>query len=421
MHKRMCITVLFFTLLLSSLISGQQSAGLSIEQAVKLAMDNNPELRVLEYEIEALKKVKLQKGLIPNPELEIELEDILGSDEFTGFSNNEITAVVSQDIILAGKLSKEQKITDTDILLARNDYLAKQLEIVTDVKKTFTEALAAQQLINKNKEMLGLSDKLIAGLETRVNAGKISPAEVSRAKIILSSLRLELAGLTTQYEIHKAGLASLLFTPEVDIDSLSGEISLENQLPEFELLLTSLDNNPALARFETEYSRQDAVIMFEEAKRIPDLNISAGVKYLNEAKAHSFIIGASVPLPFFNRNQGNIEEAQIRGIQKKEEYKALRNRLTVKLKILYNNYTNLLNTARKLKNESIPEAEEVFRIINEGNLTGRFAIIDVLDAEKTLFELQNQYLSLVGNLETSRIEIEGLLGIEMNKEFKDEK
>ena len=55
----------------------------------------------------------------------------------------------------------------------------------------------------------------------------------------------------------------------------------------------------------------------------------------------------------------------------------------------------------------------IFKIIKEGNLVGRFAILDVLDAERTLFELQNQYLNVIGEIHSVETEIEGLIAKEI--------
>lgn len=135
---------------------------------------------------------------------------------------------------------------------------------------------------------------------------------------------------------------------------------------------------------------------------------------MNDAKANTFLIGASIPLPIFDRNQGAIQEAKIRLDQKKREYFSVKNRLTLQLNVLYERLNTLIETADQLSGESIPEAEDAFQIIKEGNLVGRFAIIDVLDAERTLFELQNQYLNIIGQIHSTQIEIEGLIAKEIN-------
>lgn len=413
MHRVMCIVFVLFSLLSLS-TNGQTNGELTIEKAVSLAVKNNPELQTLRYEMDALKAAKLQSGLMPNPEFEVEAENILGSKDFNGFNNSEITAVLSQDILLAGKISKRVKVAETNISLAEWDYETKRIEIITAVRKAFQQALAVQLLIEKNEELIEVSKEFIANLQKRVDAGKISPAEVSRAKIILNSLKIDLNRLKSEYENYKSELLSLIYQPDLIIDELIGELEYPVDIPSYDSLLNQLTNNPKLKRYESEYDKQTAIVNLEESKAVPDLTISVGFKRLNDAKANTFLVGASIPLLIFDRNQGAIQEAKIRVDQKQREYFSVKNRLTLQLNVLYKRLNTLIETAAQLNSESIPEAEDAFQIIKEGNLVGRFAIIDVLDAERTLFELQNQYLNIIGQIHSTQIEIEGLIAKEIN-------
>ncbi|WKZ69964.1 MAG: TolC family protein [Melioribacteraceae bacterium] len=413
MHRVMCIVFVLFSLLSLS-TNGQTSGKLTIEKAVSLAVQNNPELKTLHYEIDALGAAKIQSGLMPNPEFEVEAENILGSKDFNGFDNSEITAVLSQDILLAGKISKRVKVAETNISLAEWDYETKRIEIITDIRKAFQQALAVQLLIEKNEELIKVSKEFVVNLQKRVDAGKISPAEVSRAKIILNSLRIDLNRLKSEYENYKSELLSLIYQPDLTIDELIGELEYPVDVPSYDSLLNQLTNNPKLKRYESEYDKQTAIVNLEESKAVPDLTISVGFKRLNDAKANTFLVGASIPLLIFDRNQGAIQEAKIRVDQKQREYFSVKNRLTLQLNVLYKRLNTLIETAAQLNSESIPEAEDAFQIIKEGNLVGRFAIIDVLDAERTLFELQNQYLNIIGQIHSTQIEIEGLIAKEIN-------
>lgn len=409
----MCIVFVLFSLLSLSTV-GQTNGELTIEKAVSLSVQNNPELKTLRYEIDALGAAKIQSGLMPNPEFAVEAENILGSKDFNGFDNSEITAVLSQDILLAGKISKRVKVAETNISLAEWDYETKRIEIITDIRKAFQQALAVQLLIEKNEELIKVSKEFVVNLQKRVDAGKISPAEVSRAKIILNSLRIDLNRLKSEYENYKSELLSLIYQPDLTIDELIGELEYPVDVPSYDSLLNQLTNNPKLKRYESEYDKQTAIVNLEESKAVPDLTISVGFKRLNDAKANTFLVGASIPLLIFDRNQGAIQEAKIRVDQKKREYFSVKNRLTLQLNVLYKRLNTLIETADQLSSESIPEAEDAFQIIKEGNLVGRFAIIDVLDAERTLFELQNQYLNIIGQIHSTQIEIEGLIAKEIN-------
>ncbi|MBT8385869.1 MAG: TolC family protein, partial [Ignavibacteria bacterium] len=146
---------------------------LTLDIAVITAIKNNPELKILREEIDALEVNKIQSGLMPNPEFGVEAENIFGSDEFSDFKGSELTAIISQDILLAGKISKRENVVEMDVSLAEWDYEEKRLEVLTDVRKSFVQAFLVQKLIEKNKELIKISEEFILNLKERVKAGKI--------------------------------------------------------------------------------------------------------------------------------------------------------------------------------------------------------------------------------------------------------
>lgn len=410
MHKVMCILTIISLLFLSSALSAQRMDNneLTIENAVNKGIKNSYELQILLKAIDASEALKMQNSLYPNPEFAIVAENILGSNGFSGLRGSEITASLSQNILLAGKLSKLEKVSEVDISLAEWDYEAKRLEIVTDIRKAFTKAIVIKKLIEKNNELFKISNELVLNLNKRVKVGRISPAEVSRAKIILNNLEIEISSLNSEYESSIFELSILINDPNLIIESVDGEVKFVEEIIQYDSLYTMLKNNPNLKRFESEYSRQKAVISYEESKSVPDLTLSAGYRRLSEKNANTFLIGASMPIPIFDSNQGNIQASRIDLDKKRLEYEQTKNRFTLKLNLLYNRLRMLIDTSSKLKSGSIPEAVEAFRIIKEGNLRGRFTILDMLDVERTLFEIENQYLNIQGEINALLVEIEGL-------------
>jgi cobalt-zinc-cadmium efflux system outer membrane protein len=197
-------------------------------------------------------------------------------------------------------------------------------------------------------------------------------------------------------------------------NSVNGRLTEINSLPNYDSLLVKFTNNPNLKKFESEYNKHKAEIIFEKSKSIPNLTVSGGYKRLNEVNANTFLVGASLPLPIFNRNQGSIQRAKILLEQKSNEFNKIKNMLTLQLNLNYNKLKMLLSSAKKLKIESLPIAKEAFEIISKGNQVGRFKILDVLDAQRTLFEVQNQYLNTVCEINKVIVELEGLTNFDFN-------
>lgn len=390
---------------------------LTLDKAVVIALANNPELVSYSLEIKALESVALQQGLSPNPEFGVGVENIFGSNDFSGFKSSETTLLLSQDILLAGKLSKQRRVAALESDIAGWEYERKRLDLITNVRLVFIQAITLQRDIELTKELLKISNEFLSNINKRIKAGKVSPAEASRAKVIVSALEISLINSEFSYRSAKRQLSALLGTDKFTFKEIGGELIIVDKLPDIELLQEKLSQSPELARYDKVFERQEAMIELEDSRSIPDMNVAVGWRWLNQTSdngivigANAFVLGASIPLPIFNRNQGALQEAKIRFDQKKSELRSDKNNLISDFNTTYNNLISLAKALKKLNDESIPDAQNAFEIIRNGNLVGRFTILDVLDSERTLFELQSEYLRTLGNYNIQLARLERLIG-----------
>ena len=90
-------------------------------------------------------------------------------------------------------------------------------------------------------------------------------------------------------------------------------------VPSLEELNRRLENNPELARWTTELEQRRAALKLEKSRAIPDLTAGLGYRRLSGSDDNALVGGISIPLPLFNRNQGNIREAEYRLARAGEE------------------------------------------------------------------------------------------------------
>jgi len=383
---------------------------LTLDKAVVIALANNPALVSFNLEIKALESVALQQGLSPNPEFGVGVENIFGSNDFSGFKSSETTLLLSQDILLAGKLSKRRRVAALESDIAGWEYERKRLDLITNVRLVFIQAITLQRDIELTKELLEISNEFLSNINKRIKAGKVSPAEASRAKVIVSALEISLINSEFSYRSTKRQLIALLGADKFTFKEIGGELKIVDPLPDIELLQEKLSQSPELARYDKVFERQEAMIELEDSRSIPDLNVAVGWRWLNQTSDNGFVLGASIPLPIYNRNQGALQEAKIRFDQKKSELRSDKNNLISDFNTTYNNLISFAKALKKLNDESIPDAQNAFEIIRNGNLVGRFTILDVLDSERTLFELQSEYLRTLGNYNIQLARLERLIG-----------
>ncbi|MBK7381071.1 MAG: TolC family protein [Ignavibacteriales bacterium] len=383
---------------------------ITLQEAVDSALINNPNLKAFEYEISSLEKIKTQAGLSPNPEANFEAEDFLGGKELSGITGSQYTLSGSQLFELGGKRSSRINLAEKEINSAQGNYELIKLDVIAQVKSAFFGLYQIHHQILLQQKFIQINEEILKTVSERVKAGRTSPAEESKVKVALINSQIELQRLQRSYSSAQTKLNSLLGTVG---KNLVPSTDLFEQLftpPNREDVLEELENIPSIKNLGNESNFRKAQLQLEKSQAIPDLTASLGVRYLNELKTNSFVAGLSIPLPIFNRNQGNIQSAEVR-IQQMDEIINSR-KLTV-ISLLNTSFNNLLsayNNAVQLRENILPESEKAYEITRQGYLQGRFAFIDLLDAQRTLFETQTQYLLELSDYYNSLIEIENVTG-----------
>lgn len=383
---------------------------ISLIDAVDMALKNNPNLRAYYYDINSLEGIKRQAGLLPNPEADLEIENILGGKELNGFTGAEYTLSASYLFELGGKRNNRVNLVNEEINSAKSNYELLKLDVISQVKKTFIELVKIQHQIKLQHKFVNLNEEILKIISERVKAGKTSPAEESKEKFALMNSRLELQRfqrdyLSTQTKINSlCGTSGKNFVPSSDLfDALLSP-------PNKEEIFHEIENIPSIKYLNNETNIRKAQLELEESNSVPDLTASLGIRYLNELKTNSFVAGLSMPLPFFNRNQGNIQSAEIKVRQMEELINAQKLSIIESLTASFNNLVIAYNNAVQFNENILSESENAYEITSKGYLQGRFAFIDMLDAQRTLFDTQAQYLLELSEYYNSIIEIENLTG-----------
>lgn len=399
----------------SSLQLEEPAGKLTLRQALSLALMKNPELAAFSWEVRANEALALQSGLLINPEVNVETENFGGSGDFNRFNASETTIQLSQVIELARKPSKRRKVSELERDLAGWDYETKRLDVFTEVTKTFIDVLTAQERLAVREEMSRLAKQFYATVSERVSAGKVSPVEETKAKITLASTQIELNRARNTLKAIRKRLASWWGSLSPDFKEVVGKLDNVTPIPELDLLISRIDQNPDLARWKVEREHRQAAVKLEEAMRIPDLTLSGGVRRLNETNDHTYVFGISIPIPIFNANQGGVLMARYRLVKAEEERRSVEVKVHTLLAETYQGLSASSAVVTVLEKDVLPGAQSAFEAAQEGYRQGKFSFLDVLDAQRTLVEAKSQYIESLNAYHISIAEIERLIGESIDK------
>lgn len=383
---------------------------LTLRDAIAAALLRNPALAAFSWEVRSREARALQAGLRPNPEVGVELENIGGSGDRQSFEQAESTVWLSQLILLSGKRAKRQRVADLERELAEWDYEAARLTVLTETTKTFVATLAAQRRLSVVRELERIAAESVRTADSQLRAGAAPAVERTRAEVALSSAQVDRARAERELVASRAALAATWGSDTPAFSEVRGDLNQVFAPPPLSDLEGRIQSGPDVARWATELERRHGSLAVEEAQRIPDPTVSLGGRHFSDNDDNALVFELSVPLPLFDRNQGNILAAK-RDIAKGQTQKAAV--LVAARAMLAQRYQDLASAferAQILQNRTLPAAEEAFRGSRDAYKKGRFRYLDVLDAQRTLFELRTQYLEALSAYHQARADIERLIG-----------
>jgi cobalt-zinc-cadmium efflux system outer membrane protein len=383
---------------------------ITLRKALALALMHNPELKAFSWDIRVSEARQLQASLWPNPELEVEVEEVGGPGARSGFDAAETTIQLSQLIELGGKSGKRVKVATFAKGLAGLDYEAKRLDVFTKVTKTFIEVLAGQQRLKLTEELLGLSKELLDTVTKRVDAGKDSPLEKTKAAVAYSNVNIQHRQAAGNLEFARKQLASTWAGQKPRFESVAGKLDSLTPLPSIDELTGLMEQNPDIARWALEINKGKASLELEKAKAISNITLSGGLQRFNETDDNAIVFGISIPLPISDRNQAGKLEAVYALARVREEQRAARIRIQTELVRAYQALFNSYTEATELDKNILQGAESVFQASRTGYSQGKLDYLHVLDAQRTSFEAKAQYIEALAAYHKARADVERLIG-----------
>lgn len=381
----------------------EPAAPLTLKAALELAFGANPELSAAGRELEALEATIIQAQVRRNPEIATSIDDTRRATRTT-------TLQVNQPIELGGKRAARIEAAERGRDAASADLDAKRAEIRAAVVAAFFDVLVAQERLRLAHASVELAQRATAAASRRVAAGKVSPVEETRARVAEASVRVELTLAGSELVTARKRLASTWGNAIPRFERAEGDPEALPPLPALADLNNRLAASPNLLRARIEVDRRLALAEVERSRRVPDLTVSLGARRNEELGLNQAIFGVSIPIPVFNRNQGNLLEALHRTDKARDELSAAGIRLSNELAVAYER----LNTARQevetLRRDILPGAQSAYDAATKGFELGKFSFLDVLDAQRTSFQAKSQYLRALAEAHRSAAEIERILG-----------
>jgi cobalt-zinc-cadmium efflux system outer membrane protein len=399
----------------ASPVTTNPTGEVSLRAAVDLALMQNPDLMAFDAGRREAEALRLQAARLPNPVLHTTIEDVgrsgtARSSDLSDAVQPQATVQLSQLVELGGKRAARQRLAGADRDLANWDYEAARLDVLTRVSAAFLDVLAGQQAVAHTSQSLDVARQVRQTVGTRVAAGVVSPIEETRADVLVATAEMDADRARRTLDARRRQLAAQWGSAAPAFTSAVGDFEVLPGIPTLVALEAVLERNPALARWVSEVERRQAALALARSTRVPDLTLSAGYRRFTAIDSHAFVVGASVPLPWFDRNRDGIRAAEAAVDRANQAARSAELELITKLADAHRVLASAGDDVATLRTRVVPAARSVFDAVREGYELGRFGLMDVLDAQRTLSDASARYLEALSRFHQAVTTVERIVG-----------
>ncbi len=314
-----------------------------------------------------------------------------------GFDSAETAVMLAQAFELGGKRRWRRRAAAAEGELSGWEYAGKRIEVLAETARHFTGVLAAQERLALARADVALAEQTSGAVAERVQAGKEPPLQASKSDAALELVRLEALAAGQELEVACRRLAAMWGAETAAFHAAEGRlVRVSGSVPDLAALRPRLEANPALARWDAELRLRRATLASAKAARIPDVEAAVGYQQFEEDGTDAFAFGVGLPLPIFDCNRGNIAAAQHELAGAEHERAAAEVALSAELAGAHASLATAHARAGALHEKVVPAMEQACAAAQEGYRQGKFDFLDLLDAQRSLFEARK---SLVDALE----------------------
>lgn len=394
-------------LFLSLPAQAQDKPLLTLPQALDEAAQHSPRIQAADAAVKAADGGLKQASALPNPEIGVEGENLAGSGPYSGTQSAEFTYGLAQQIELGGKRSAREMAAKQEHMLSQFTAASTRLDVARDVKQAFAEVVVAQESLKLAEDNVAIAQQEMKSVARRVAEAASPLIQQSKAEVSLATAEFDREQARETHQVARKRLATLLGREDALTETLDASrlyVVAQPTAPSED----ALKQTPDMLRLHAQESRATALLDIEKAGAIPDPTVSLGVRQFRDTSDKAFVLGLSIPIPVFNANSGNISRARAEVAQASGEQHLARLELLQKFTETKAALNTAYEKATRYSKRIVPASEKAFKLARQGYGAGKFQYLEVLDAQRTMFDARNQYLTALRDYHSYTAELERL-------------
>ena len=379
----------------------------TLQQLEQLAMASNPSLAEARARVVALRGKWVQVGLLPNT-----VVGYSGQQLGSGGKAEQQGLLVAQEFVRGGKPHLDRAVVSREIQKAEQWWSVQQHRVLTDVRLAFYEVLVAQRRNETADQVVQIAQQAVDTAESLLQAKEVSQVDVMRARIELQTAQLILKNVRNLHTAVWSRLCAVIGVQDMQPQPLSGDV--ERAIDEIDpdvVLARLINDSPEMTAALSEVERARWAVRRAYAESVPNIDVEAIVQSDNGTGGSNANLQVSLPIPWRNRNQGGIRQAQAEVVSAERAVDRLKLSFQQRLASVYLRYANARNQVTDYSKEEgiLANSKATLELVRKGYQAGESSYLDLITVQRTFSQTNLDYLEALGEFWAAVVEIEGLL------------
>jgi outer membrane protein, heavy metal efflux system len=375
---------------------------ITLQQALELAARQNLDLMAArQRRAFALAGIRAAKQ-IPNPTVDFEA---------TRDAPHE-SLLFTQPLELGGKRGRRVDVAKQEQTLTEVEIVTIERQLRRAVREAYFSVAAMAAETSRRERVLQLAQRLFDIAQQRFQAGDIAQLEVNQAQLEVARADVDLRVARQQQTVSRERLSALLNeAPDTPWKGLTPLEAASPAPPLTDLVARAYQSNAELTHLNQELRIEQAREKLLRAERVPDLNVIVGAVF---NAAPNFQVGHhegfSMNLPIFSRNQGELQQSSAQQRFLELQTAAVRRSVAGDVQAAYYEWDARRAEVDLYRNTLRPVAEKVEQQAEESYRAGKVNLLTVLEAQRSVQEIEKNYLDSLGALQSAFAALEEITG-----------
>lgn len=388
-------------------LPGTLVAPSSLPEFERLALSGNPALARAAAQVGVAQGVWQQVGIPPNPSL-----GYSGQQIGSGGLAEQHGIFFNQEVVVPAKLRWNRAAADADIERARQEALAMEFRVLTDVRTAYYEALIAGRQVALTRELVQIAQRAVETANALFRAEEVGRVDVVQAELEVEAARIESINATNRLDAAWRTLSAVTGQPDLVRVPLMEPTAPEPWPADFEAAWQVLRrSSPEIAGAMAEIEAARSRLRREEIEPLPNLTVEGLINWIDNGTNGSGDGGviASVPVPIWDRNQGNIRAACYEVVAAEHALTRLELDLRARLAPVFERYAAAREQVTRFESKILPAAREALDLTRRLYESGEADFLLLLTAQRSYSETNLRYLDVLRELRLAEVEIDGML------------